>query len=120
MLFVVSFKPFSGFPGLPGLFSGNLLRFNGQVDFPQKPGGILGRGGIDVEACPPFKSRHSGQRRHDFKMPVVILFRTLLKGRGVENEVVGRILQGDVEPSENIEENPGQGFILAFLPLVEG
>jgi len=53
------------------LWGGGSLHRLGRIA--QKLRRLLRRGGVDVEACTPFKPGDFGQFGHDFQVPVVVI-----------------------------------------------
>src|SRR5262245_33807868 len=64
-----------------------------SVELPQEGRGVLGRRGVDVEAGAPLESGDLGERRHDLDVPVIVGRAGVVEGRGVEHEVVRRIVE---------------------------
>ena len=48
---------------------------------------------IDVEARAPFESGSLRQLRHEFNVPVVVLVRRILRRRGMDDQIVRRIVE---------------------------
>src|SRR5579872_960773 len=61
-----------------------------------------------MEAGGPFESGDFGELGHDLDMPVVLRHLSLLKRRGVDDEIVGGVLKGLVEFAQCAAKDPGQ------------
>jgi len=51
------------------------------------------RGRIDIKSCAPLEPGHFGELRHDLKMPVVVIVIPFWKGRGMDDVIVGRVVE---------------------------
>src|SRR5512147_2312850 len=71
---------------------------NRGLDISQECRGVLRCSGIDVKTGAPFETRHLGQLGHNLQMPVVFVLMMNLDWRGVQHEVIRRIIQRQRQP----------------------
>src|SRR3990172_4555522 len=96
-------------------FTGSSLRKLAEV-----LGGLLGRGRVDVEPGPPLEPRHLRQLRHDLDVPVEKVRRPLHERGAVDDEVEGRVFEGEVQAPQGPPENGGERFRLVRLDHLVG
>src|SRR5262245_18128481 len=72
--------------------------------------GVLGRGGVDVEARAPLEAGDLREGRHDLDVPVVMVAVAVGDGRRVQHEVVRRVVERDLELAQRRAQRVGQGL----------
>src|SRR2546422_11522029 len=82
--------------------------------FTEIPGSLLRHHRVDVESGPPLKACDLGQARHNLDVPVVGMFRFAPVRKSVDNEVVWRIVQTDVQAMEHYAQCLGEETLLIW------
>src|SRR5208282_6603444 len=66
---------------------------------------MLGSNRIDVEPRPPLETRDLVQPRNHFDMPMVMRQLDVVKGRSVNDVVVGRVVESQLELVEDLVQD---------------
>jgi hypothetical protein len=65
--------------------------------FLEELSGLFGKGSVDVDAGPRFKSGRGSQSWDNLKMPMVVVFLFIPHGRGVDDVIIIRVVQLGIE-----------------------
>ncbi|MGH9429084.1 MAG: hypothetical protein ACRD2L_22610 [Terriglobia bacterium] len=87
--------------------------------FSQQPHGLLRRNGVAIEASASFKACNLGELGHDLDVPVVEVIQGFGDRRGVNDEIVGRMIQHPVNPQKRRLQDARQVLILPLLRFLK-
>ena len=72
-------------------------RFSAALRFSQKFGCLLREGHVDIDPRAHLKSGRGGQPRDNLKVPMVVILSFILNGRRMDDVVIIRIIELDIE-----------------------